>query len=203
MIPPTRHNLLPMPDAEDVEPRVSQHLEALRLRTAGESFHMIFTVGMGRLISLALGSCGADEGSLWIADKEGEVLVPVFNSGPDAAKFLAEVRQPVSRGLTGMVYTIGHGCAEADVFRQRGHDPTADEKMGLHTCSLMAVPVSFLGGIRGVLTAVKVKKRAVPELPDPPPFLGAQLEICATAAGALCAMIECRMMQITLGMEAM
>jgi hypothetical protein len=40
---------------------------------------------------------GAHEGTVWRVDEPGENLQPVYNTGPDAEKFVGSFKQPLGR----------------------------------------------------------------------------------------------------------
>src|SRR5260370_27167195 len=56
-------------------------------------------------------AAGADEGTIWLADCTEEVLIPVFNTGPQAEEILKR-RQPVDRGIIGMVFSTQQAFCE-------------------------------------------------------------------------------------------
>jgi len=111
---------------------------------------------------------GADEGTLWLLDEEKEELVPVWNSGPHAEEFVGKHRQPLSAGLISVVCLTEQALCENEVYRHAGQDPTLDRRLGVLTCSMMAVPLRAGGELRGVVSCVKLKKRTGD--PDPSGF---------------------------------
>ena len=190
-----------MADAESVGPRVMHHVEALRQRLAGGALRSILTPEITLPLELALAHCGAHEGTLWCADLAEEFLVPVFNNGPNAETFLAKIRQPLTSGMISMTYAAAQRFAESEVYQHVAHDGKVDRETGNLTCSMMAVPFSFGGGVRGVVSAVKLKPASQREAPDPPPFGGRHLDVLAASAAAVGLMVEARLLNITLGVE--
>lgn len=169
-----------------------------------------------RLTDTVLKSIGADEGSLWLAVDDSQALLPVWNNGPDAARFVGSFKLPVTQGISGFVFTSGIAACEAEVcFNQRQHREL-DRSLGVLTWAMLAVPLVFGGAARGVITAVRLIRlsdlpdlQKVPEsrgeLPDaytPPAAFGlADLSAMETTAGAVGRLIEHRLTAWVLGIE--
>ena len=109
-----------------------------------------------RILREGLRRAGADEGTLWMASRDGKELIPVFNSGPDPDCFLARVRQPLDRGVISMVYHSGQPFCENDVTKNASHDHTVDEALRQVTAAMIALPFFFGGRRRGVLSCVRL-----------------------------------------------
>jgi hypothetical protein len=169
-----------------------------------------------RLTDTVLKSIGADEGSLWLAVDDGQALLPIWNNGPDAARFVGSFRLPVTQGISGFVFTSGIAACEAEVcFNQRQHREL-DHQLGVLTWAMLAVPLVFGGAARGVITAVRLIRlsdlpdlKRVPESRDelpsgytPPAAFGlANLSAMETTAGAVGRLIEHRLTAWVLGTE--
>jgi hypothetical protein len=163
-----------------------------------------------------LKSIGADEGSLWLAVDDGQALQPIWNNGPDAARFVGSFKLPVTQGISGFVFTSGIAACEAEVcFNQRQHREL-DHHLGVLTWAMLAVPLVFGGAARGVITAVRLIRLS--DLPDlkrvpesrtefpadfaPPAAFGlADLSAMETTAGAVGRLIEHRLTAWVLGIE--
>ncbi|MEM1294203.1 MAG: GAF domain-containing protein [Verrucomicrobiota bacterium] len=98
----------------------------------------------------------ADEGTLWIANLTNQNLIPIFNSGPNAADFVSNVRQPLGRGVVSMVFHSGQPFCENEVFKNATHDQTIDKAMHQVTAAMIAVPFFFANHARGVISCVKL-----------------------------------------------
>ena len=98
----------------------------------------------------------ADEGTLWIADSQATKLLPVFNSGPEGTEFVANVEQPLDRGVVSMVYHSGQPFCENEVFKNSTHDHTIDDALGQVTAAMIAVPLFFAYHTRGVISCVRL-----------------------------------------------
>lgn len=169
-----------------------------------------------RLADTVLKSIGADEGSLWLAVDDGQALLPIWNNGPDAARFVGSFKLPITQGISGFVFTSGIAACEAEVcFNQRQHREL-DRNLGVLTWAMLAVPLVFGGAARGVITAVRLIRlsdlpdlKRVPESRDdfpadftPPTAFGlADLSAMETTAGAVGRLIEHRLTAWVLGIE--
>ncbi len=111
-----------------------------------------------RLLRNSFDQVEADEGTLWIAHKAKGVLVPVFNSGPGAADFVAKFRQPLDRGVVSMVYHNEQAFCENELYKHASHDETIDEALRQVTAAMIAVPLYFANEPRGVVSCVKLNK---------------------------------------------
>lgn len=109
-----------------------------------------------RVLRDGLRRAGADEGTLWIASRDGKELIPVFNSGKEPDTFLRRVRQPLDRGVISMVYHSGQPFCENEVTKNRSHDHTVDEALSQVTAAMIALPFFFAGRRRGVLSCVRL-----------------------------------------------
>ncbi len=169
-----------------------------------------------RQTDLILKSIRADEGTIWLAVDDGQALLPVWNNGPDAARFVSSFRLPVTGGITGFVFTSGIAACEAEVcFNQRQHREL-DQKLEVLTWAMLAVPLVFSGAVRGAITAVrlirmsdlsdtKLLPQSLADFPpgyQPPDAFGlADLTAMETAAGVVGHLIEHRLTAWVLGTE--
>lgn len=110
----------------------------------------------------------AAEGTVWLELPLRRVLIPVFNSGRHGERFY-EHEQSIDSGMLGMVFQTETPVVESDVYRNRSQDPSLDRKLGLLTCSMVAVPLVFFGQTRGVISAIR-SKAADSAAADPDPF---------------------------------
>ncbi len=169
-----------------------------------------------RLVHHALGGIQADEGSLWLATEDSQFLVPVWNNGPDAARFVGSFRLPATQGITGMVFTSGLAACESEVCFHQQQNRTLDGNLGVLTWAMLAVPLKFAGELRGVITAVRLIR--LTDLPDltrvpasaaefppgympPQPFGIDDLNIMETTAAAAGRLVEHRLTAWVLGTE--
>jgi hypothetical protein len=141
----------------------------------------------------------ASEGSLWLRDVKEEHLVTVFNTGPNADSIVLEHLQPLDRGIVSTVYRTGETFAEAEVHRSGKQDKTLDTRLGVLTCSMIAVPFRFAGRTRGVVNAVKLKE-AVSADPDPPPFAADAARQMQLLGATLERLVDLKLIQVCLGL---
>lgn len=175
---PARLNLLP-------DPRFAALRDTLRerVRTAAdavdrETFGDVFEEQMRIVLRDAFDAVAADEGTVWLAADRGGgagpgALHPVFNTGPNAERFVREVAVPLTGGIVSMVYKQDHPYCENAVHRDPLQDKAADRALGVLTCAMIAVPLHYARAIRGVISCVQLKPATGPdgrEAPDPPGF---------------------------------
>lgn len=169
-----------------------------------------------RHTDIVLKSIGADEGTIWLAVDDSRTLLPVWNNGPDAARFVGSFKLPATDGISGFVFTSGIAACEAEVcFNQRQHREL-DQKLAVLTWAMLAVPIVFSGAVRGVITAVRLIRLS--ELPDtkrlpqshadfppgyqPPHAFGlADLGTMEAAASSIGKLVEHRLTAWVLGTE--
>jgi hypothetical protein len=127
----------------------------------------------GQLDALALDvirrgvqQAGADEGTLWLAEPEGEHLVPVFNTGPHAPRIVGQFRQPLNAGLICMVFATEQPFLENDVQANARQSKLLDLSLGVRTSALIAAPLRYFRACRGVLSCVQLSGQ--PPLPAAP-----------------------------------
>ncbi|MCB1208699.1 MAG: hypothetical protein KDK97_05205 [Verrucomicrobiales bacterium] len=112
----------------------------------------------------ALRSIGADEGTLWLAMEDSAVLVPVWNNGPDAERFVGQFRLPAAEGITGWVFSSGMASCESEVCLNQKQNRQLDRSLNVLTWAMLAVPLRLVGERRGVMTAVRLIR--LDTLPD-------------------------------------
>ncbi len=207
---------LPDPDLADFEERFSRRRMDF-LRRAQETRAAALAEGLpARGLDAALKNIEAHEGSLWLAVEDGAVLVPVWNNGPDAARFTGSFRLPAAEGITGLVFTSGLAMCESEVCFHQRQNRALDRALGVLTWAMLAVPLRFAGEVRGVVTAVRlIRLDALPGLreaprsrADLPPghalpesFSLAHLAAMETAAQVLGRLLDHRLSAWALGWE--
>jgi|SRR5579862_6407432 len=193
-----RLNLLP-------DPRFAPLRNALdeRMRLSADAIHADnFESLLDPLLRQTLGSgfqrAGAHEGTVWLVDASREHLVAACNTGPNAARFVGEFNQPLGSGLISMVYANEQPFSENAVYQNAMQDKRLDQRLGVLTCAMIAVPFYFAGSLRGVISCVQLKEAASTK-PDPPGFAPESLrsvQFAATVAGKL---IDLQLLSIAVG----
>ncbi len=137
---------------------LNRKFEQLGRATANQRLSETLDSVARQVLSNGFTRAGADEGTVWIADQKQRELIPVFNSGPKAADFVANFRQPLDRGVVSMVFHSGQPLCENEVTKNSTHDHTIDDAMHQVTAAMIAVPLFFANHPRGVVSCVKLGK---------------------------------------------
>jgi transcriptional regulator with GAF, ATPase, and Fis domain len=122
-------------------------LEPLVLETLLEGFNRVY----------------AHEGTIWLADRAEEFLVPVYNSGPRAAQFVGTFRQPLNQGVISMVFASEQPFLETNMAANARRSKLLDSLLEVQTAALMAAPLYLLKQCRGVISCVQLENG--PKLP--------------------------------------
>jgi GAF domain len=175
-----------------------------RLQGAAESLEHegadFFDASTVDMLRTGLARIGAHEGTVWLLDETREYLVPRFNSGPHAAEFVGHFRQSLRSGMISMVVATELPICENEVHKNRQQDPSLDRALKLQTCAMIAVPLYYLGQLRGVITGVQLKPAESLEA-DPPGFAMEGLAQLQRTASLLGRLIEHRLLTLILGSE--
>lgn len=168
----------------------------------------------GRVLDTALRGIGAHEGSLWLAEETGHALLPVWNNGPDAQRFVGSFRLPSTQGITGLVFSTGLSVCESEVCFSDKQHRGLDDELGVLTWAMLAAPLSFFGEVRGVITAVRLVRRdslsSLPksradwpaDVPVPESFSVENLALIEQAAAVLGRLLEHRFQSWAIGGES-
>ena len=134
----------------------------MRLReeaaTASDQSEVLFDRLIRSFLVDSFTQAGADEGTVWLLDQPREALVPVFNSGPKASEFVGTFRQTLRSGMISMVVATEQPICENELHLNQQQDPTLDRQLNLQTCAMVAAPFYFAGELRGVVSAVQLRK---------------------------------------------
>lgn len=213
---PAPFSTFPDPDLSPLAERLHSRCEEHALHALRQAPAALVEGLPARLLHQALTSVQADEGSLWLAQDDPAVLVPIWNNGPDAARFVGSFRLPAAQGITGSVFTSGLAACESEVCFHQRQNRDLDRSLEVLTWAMLAVPLKFAGSVRGVITAVRlIRLRDLPHLtrvPEstgdfPPEFIPpagfsvADLAAMETAAAAVGRLIQHRLTAWVLGTE--
>jgi len=151
-----RFNLLPDPkffaQVGALEDRILAAAELLNPNNFLDFADRVALAALEQGLRLARGH----EGTIWLADRAAEALIPVYNNGPEAEKWVGKFRQPLSAGIVSMVYSTEEPFCENDVCRNTAQDPTLDRILAVRTESMIAVPLYFARECRGVISCVRI-----------------------------------------------
>ena len=176
-----------------------------RMKDAAEllgegAFDEFFDATMRSLLVAGLQSAGAHEGTVWLVDHSRTNLVPRFNNGPNASEFVGRFRQTLRAGMISMVVATQQPICENEVHKNQRQDRTLDQRLGLVTCSMLAVPLQFAGEVRGVISAVRLKP-AGSAAPDPVGFSPEDLRALQLTASVLSRLVEHELIALSIGLE--
>jgi GAF domain-containing protein len=101
----------------------------------------------------AVAEVGAEEGSVLLLTQDGLELEFVLSESPVAGK-LRGLRQPLSKGITGLSFSLQQPMVVNDVARDAAFDPAVQERVQVCTRSIMVVPLVSPTGELGALTAI-------------------------------------------------
>lgn len=163
------HQFRPDPALASVGPMLLQRLHERGAMLDGAWFRSAQAALPRDVIVQAFVRACANEGTVWLV-RDG-VLVPALNTGPHAAQLIDTFRQPITRGLIGMVAVTEQAFCENDIAHNALRDATLDAMLGVQTLAMMAVPLVFAAGVQGVVSCVQLRGDA-----PAPGFSGAQLE---------------------------
>lgn len=153
-------SILQDPEISVLAGRLRDHSAALWEKSLREAPGALMEGVATGLLTRALRGVGADEGSVWLAGDGGQFLLPVWNNGPDAEKFIGSFRLPASAGITGWVFTGGMATCESEVCFNQKQNRELDLQLGVLTWAMLAAPLRVAGETRGVLTAVRLIRLA-------------------------------------------
>lgn len=196
----TRFNLLSDPRFTPLHSALRERVLAAAEALDAQTFPDVLDGLMRSVVQSGFAASGAHEGTVWLVDQPQENLVPVYNTGPNAADFVGKLRQPLSRGLISMVFATEQPFCENDVHLHQAQDKTVDQSLGLVTCAMIAVPFYFAQRLRGVISCVQLKPAGRSD--DPPGFSPASLRHMQLASHLLTRLIDHRLVGVTVGWEA-
>src|ERR1051325_9607098 len=147
----SRCNIVPDPQFTVLKSTLTERLAQVASRINYQNFASLMDGLMRQSLHQEFKEAGADEGSVWLVEPIGQCLVPVYNSGPNAARFVGTFRQPLSAGLISMVFASEQPFIENEVYRDSRQSPLLDNLLQVQTRALIAVPFYFLKTCRGVI----------------------------------------------------
>jgi GAF domain-containing protein len=195
-----RITILPDDRLAAVQGVVEERLEQAAALLNGEAFDEFFDATMRTVFDGCLARSGAHEGTVWLLDEARSALVPRYNNGPNATNFVGTFRQDLSTGMISAVAITEQPMCENEVHRDGRQDPRLDQRLGVRTCAMLAVPFYFAGELRGVLSAVQLSKPGV-QMPEPAGFPPEALGSLQLSASILAGLMERRLLGQILGLE--
>ena len=196
---PARMTVLPDARVLALRPELLSALRTAACEVSGVAFGEFFDAPMRRVLVEAFERAGADEGTVWLLDGERASLIPRFNSGPHAGRFVGTFRQSVRAGMIGMVAATEQPVCENEVCKNERQDRTLDEQLELRTWAMLAVPFFYFGELRGVISCVQFQSGTS----APAGFSEEHLHALQLTAGVLTRLIEQRLFALCLGLDCL
>ena len=193
-----RPSLLPSPEFEKLSPLLSDRVMRTAAALTAANFGEFLDPTMQNLLQRSFQNAGAHEGAVWLVDGDGKDLVICHAWGARAQRVLGYA-QTLERGLVSMVFATEQPYCENKVYTNRLQARSLDEKLGVLTCSMIAVPLVFAKGLRGIMSCIKVKTGA--DEPDPPGFAPESLGEIQFAAHVLGKLIEFELVSVITGWD--
>ncbi|HUF52011.1 MAG TPA: GAF domain-containing protein [Longimicrobiales bacterium] len=192
-----RFTLLPDPQFEPLTQALRQRMQQAAAAVTWQNFGALLDPTMQGVLRMAIAVAGADEGTVWLLDGDMQNLIPAYNTGPHAARFVGSFQQPVGKGLISMVVDSQQYLCDNKVHENERRDSTLDEKLGVVTVAMIAVPFDFADQMRGVISCVQL--RAPAEERERPAFEPADIDHMNRAARVLGKLIDHHLLGVTTG----
>lgn len=168
-----RLSLLPSPEFEKLTPLLSERVVRSALILNDRNLGSFLDSTMKDLLRRAFEKVGAHEGAVWLVDSAGKNLV-ICHAWGSRSEMVLGFQQPVDKGIVSMVFATEQPFCENKVYANRLQARAIDEKLGMLTCSMIAVPLMFARSLRGIVSCIRVKEDAAAPDPEgfPPDALG-------------------------------
>lgn len=148
------HRFRPDPELSPIAPILLQRVQERAAMLDGPWLRSAEAALAIDVIVTSFARCGAHEGTVWML--LDDQLIPAINTGPHAPQLIDTFMQPVSKGIIGMVAVTEQAFCENDVARHAQRDATLDTMLGEQTLAMMAAPLVYAGGVRGVVSCVQL-----------------------------------------------
>jgi hypothetical protein len=193
-----RLNILPIPAFLLHKPDLARQLQDIAAQIQADQFADLIDPVVRRSLERGFADAGADEGTIWLLDQIGENLVPVFNTGPDADRFVGQFKQPLSTGLISMVFASEQPFLENEVWRNEHQSKLLDSLLQVQTCAMIAVPFYFQRQCRGVISSVRLR-RPGERRPEPEGFRREHLASVQQVSALLTRLIDLQLLSRAVG----
>jgi hypothetical protein len=203
----TRLNFLPDERFLNLRASLRERLQKMAGVITPENFSSLLDPRIESVLRDAFQGVGAHEGSIWLPDAERRYLVVAYNSGPNAAH-IQGFKQPLTEGIASTALVSEQGFAENEVYRHELHSGLLDNKLGVTTYAMIAVPFYFVSACRGVITCVQLfqvhRKDGVtlPANDVPRGFNLDNLNVLKRSSLLVTELIDYRLLRTTVGLES-
>ncbi len=157
---PSPFPVLPDPELAALAARLAASRDEWLLYVLKEHTTALLDGLPASVMRAALRNIQADEGSVWLTPDGGHTLTPCWNNGPQAADFVGKFSLSAQDGLTGLAFTSSMASSESEVCFNQMQNHVLDDALGVFTWAMLAVPLRLAGQVCGVITAVRLIKRA-------------------------------------------
>lgn len=151
-------HIVPDPAFEPLKPALRESLARVLVGMGPAQFAGLLDPLLRDIIQQAFAEAGAHEGTIWLVDGAGENLVPVHNTGPQAAQFVGTFQQPLNAGLICMVFASEQPFVENDVSKNARQSKALDSLLQTETIAMLAAPFYLFGECRGVVSCVQLRR---------------------------------------------
>ncbi len=193
-----RPSLLPSPEFEKLASLLSDRVMRTAASLGAANFTDFLDPTMRNLLQRAFQNAEAHEGAVWLVDGEGKNLV-ICHAWGTRAEQVTGFAQPLTSGIVSMVLATEQAFCENKVYTNRMQAKALDQKLGMLTCSMIAAPLTFAKGLRGVVSCIKAKR--TPDEPDPPDFSATALGEMQFVAHVLGRLIELNLVSMITGWD--
>jgi hypothetical protein len=192
-------DIVPDPALAGMKPLLQDRLERLGGKIHAAEFNALLDPLLRHVLQRGFDEVDAHEGTVWLLDDSGQNLEPVFNTGPDADKFVGQFKQPLGSGLICMVFASEQPFLENAVAENRQQSKLLDARLQVETCAMIAVPFHFLHDRRGVISCVQLKRPGAASQSNPPGFKPSHLTDVQRTAAIFAQLLEFRLLSLAIG----
>ncbi len=182
------------PHAKAIEERVSMFAGHIRAATFAEFLDPL----MKRTMTDCLRDAEANEGVVWLLDREGKNLTCAYQIGPHSSR-LNNIRVPVESGVSGMVLVTQQTFSENNLGINRAAASAVEERMGVIVSSRILVPFFIAGQIRGVVAGYRTKANI--DANEPPGFSADDVEELNLLSRLLGRLLDHKLLCSAIGLE--
>lgn len=188
-----RFTILAEPRFADLKAVLTERLAQAGVSVTPENFASLLDPLAREVLQKGFDEAGAQEGTIWLLDEADQCLIPAYNTGPHAHKFVGHFRQPLQAGLICMVFATEEPFVENEVHKNSRASKLLDASLGVQTQALIAVPFYLLRQCRGVVSCVQLLAGAAKAGPVPA-FGPAALSAVQRAASIVTRLLEYRLL---------
>lgn len=109
------------------------------------------------MLSRAVASIEASEGSLLLVTPDGQGLCFVIAHSPVEDKLVGNV-ETLNKGISGLAFSLQQPMVVNDTASDPSFDPSVDRRTGVKTKSILVVPLVSPNDEFGVLTAINSRR---------------------------------------------